>query len=1193
MYIDSCIDSRFLETTDEVVDSRFIDITGGAARHWAPRPFHRGGGQVVHEGDNRMPRREAQFARGSSRRGGSAFGSSIPGATYNPLMDPGIAESQVPSPISPARRAAPAPLADALSALANPAVNPAEFEAALRAIAGPIARPLPVPQGMPAQLPGPVLPAPGAPIVEAPVPPPRPELPIVAAGEARAVMGVAYPPLIPPELIGGPAGDWPAPPSDNGSDAGGEDPDMPELHGPRDHPDNEYRMGGFHVSAPANCETLFSFAENVQAPLFFVHDCEGSPFCLYACLNVATRTTLQPVQYLDFLRADRNPATIGTPQYGRKYATSLGVNLVIHTMADEGLVVAYAGPCNPAWRTAHLLFEPVPGREMGHYKLFCRRVTSNTPIEFPALPRERFVIRSARDAAEYVKRRKLPLLSVGGHGVAIAAAFWAMQLIRKIDSKIVDKKLNLLSDDASYTSEGAERSMVRTLGWLSRGQSVALSLFRGAARFGRYVALSLVGHLAALTLTRTTEYHKVREFLGADDTDKRSVVARRNPIETQDRYADVVEVKVHAFLGIPFYAYVSDKFTVSVVRFVHAYSEAQALAAMGLDPSKAMVGVPLLDGVNTNAGMDRVIYDTMRLAKKVAALIPLADDRQFIAPYCTYNAVGRDLVRTNIGRVIDNQNLGITGGDNSCVLRYTLRADPENVPIAVTPIPVLTRQGLLTAGQYPLTGSESGLGAFALRTMSTPEKDMPEVRKFVQFGRRFAKFFADHTDFSGLVEGDNIEMFRKLMKGKRPTREIERIVEEYEQHLLGNSSRKFKRCSFFVKFENSDKKGDDGVRRVKPRGIMTMSDLMLIELCQILVLIDRWNHGPFSRFQVKDLTPAEMAAKISEFTRLPHVTTDYSSFECFQDFFIRLIENTCLLRMCERAGFSATARAFRTHVFNTKKGRKLHTRWGIFKIFSRCSGDFWTSFGNGLLNACLVAYSAHVNCGLTLEQLVMGSLIVEGDDGLTRPEYVDESLMRKLGTKFSMQINGTKPGDCDFLRSRWIDGKRYLSVGKCFSVFSVKRAAQLKRSKQMFLLRCMGNSLYHLSPGHPVLTAMVNRIGRETAGFSSFKNYAKFLDLYRGIEQYDGKDVPREVAVDETMRFEIARGAIGFPPIPVWLQLELERTILHDTPIYISDWLNAYDEILSMSAPQHLLKLGFQRPSDCFVELTQRLGLSR
>lgn len=506
----------------------------------------------------------------------------------------------------------------------------------------------------------------------------------------------------------------------------------------------------------------------------------------------------------------------------------------------------------------------------------------------------------------------------------------------------------------------------------------------------------------------------------------------------------------------------------------------------------------------------------------------------------------------------DNQLRGLSNGTGFNYVK-SVRFDREplraGIPIATAPIgSPKTDQGPTGPGLLPLTDTLSVLAAFCGRSMiREPVEDMSFVQEFVDFSKGFLQSFIDATDCTGIIEKEPIEFFRTHYQGKRSLQWIEGMISQYSFYEKGFADISFDRHSCFVKLENSAKKVGEFFE-MRPRLIMTMSPVMLFKCCRMLEVIERWNQGPISKFQIKDLTPADMVSKIVEASDRPHCVTDYSSFESSIMGKIREIENFVLMSLLAKAGMTDTLRAFEEYIVGP---RVLKSHGVSMVIDSRCSGDPHTSCGNGIVNFCIAAFCAFKK-GLDINQIMA---LFEGDDGLIDRDIPDVTLINKIGFDFSSSLMGLYVGDTDFLRRRWMNGKAFLNIGRSLSVFWVKNKANLRLEKQKFILRCMGCSLHYMSPGHPVLFAIVNRIGRETTGVKKFDNWFLHIDMYKWPD-FDVDNYPQNVLCDESMRDEVAMGAEGFPPIPTSTQIELERIFMFDEHMNIGDRLNHYEDVL-------------------------------
>lgn len=436
----------------------------------------------------------------------------------------------------------------------------------------------------------------------------------------------------------------------------------------------------------------------------------------------------------------------------------------------------------------------------------------------------------------------------------------------------------------------------------------------------------------------------------------------------------------------------------------------------------------------------------------------------------------------------------------------------------------------------------------------TDEVVLKEVRKFVDFSLQEIDQLVSETDMSGCVD-EPIVQFSEHYKGKISVKQLEQSVAQYEEFLKGFHSRKYVKNSAFVKLENSAKVVE-GVVMNRPRLIMTMSDLMKFELVPLLDIIHKWNEGPISKFQVKNLEPNAFIERVMEMTGVKHLVTDYSSFESSIFGRIRQLENYCLVKLCCKAGLTQLAgRVFKY----MDKPRILSTAAGKFVSDSRNSGDFQTSMGNGLINYLIAKYN-HVRNGNSSSF----RMIAEGDDGVIEPTAVNVNRTKELGFKFSSELCGSIPGDVDFLRCRWMDGVKYLNIGRSIKMVWTLKNRSLSKRDVKSIQRCAAYSLHLACPGHPVLAALVVRIGRETSGSNVLSTNAKrFVTKQWNFNQEvlsTIKDFPKKLVVNESMRSAIAEGAAGFPPISIHDQLLLEKALLEEEVPELASMLDNYEE---------------------------------
>lgn len=925
---------------------------------------------------------------------------------------------------------------------------------------------------------------------------------------------------------------------------------------------------------PGNCEVV---------------DLGGAPFCGVNAIHTAIKgSPATAVTYFKMLPLPVQMAyvsglidadelyecildTIGDSQWLEKYAESLGYGLKITSPA-----VGWASRPHDGFKKRVIWLQ----HSAGHYCLVMQKQSDVENINISHIP----------DVPNPIRWGRI--------GLCVAAAACVIMPINLVASGAVHLVGAAVAGALKFCGAKATAGLIQADAALVRGMIVTGAVVQSA-------------NLVAGACVNRHEYCE----LGAvhyqeDNEDVRDVASRRDGLIYQDSYRELIHTVHYTFLGhhIPleeccvsvqrWFGVKRELKLVSQTIFVHVASKMTIAARKGTDPLLCLDGVSRYREVNTDVTRWDVMRDTVDMLKwfastlvvdaEVTNRVSLAGLTSVAAPGAASHipslaTVGSSVKASNGGLKL----MPVKGGRGMSVFRHDYESGlhvtydgrgvldktshgvllnkvkkyrledgkPETV-IAVAPLGPVTVEGQIAGpGAFSLTDSPTLLAAFLSRGMTKDSSLDPILDEFVSFAVDFIEPFVDGVDVSALQEVEPEEAFKEIYKDKKSAGFIKRNVDNYHRFLEGGMTaqevRTYQSHGCFVKFE-SNLKRVGGELMCRPRMIMTMSDHMLMECCQVVKLIDAWNHGGFKQFQVKDMTPEDMIEKIQSLSDTKHVVTDYSAFESSIDNRIRLIEVYALVRLALRAGFFRTAQSILDHCWKT---RELKSKWGSFIINTRCSGDFWTSFGNGVVNVSLMAFCAHRK-GITNFRM-----IAEGDDGLIPEEVADPETVTRIGIKFSSTLAGTREGDCDFLKCRWVGGRRYLNVPSTLAkTLWVKGVARLKKSKQMFILRCMGNSLYHLSPGHPVLTALVNRIGRETAGHTPFKNYTRYLDRWKNLNH---AEIPlHHVLVDESMRETVAQGATGFLPIPVDVQKELEESLEFGQGFEIGGYLREDQDIM-------------------------------
>jgi hypothetical protein len=581
---------------------------------------------------------------------------------------------------------------------------------------------------------------------------------------------------------------------------------------------------------------------------------------------------------------------------------------------------------------------------------------------------------------------------------------------------------------------------------------------------------------------------------------------------------------------------------VSSTRLAECCTRMHQIAGAGGDVRLAISNLFTSYEINTPMvyGAHNVLADTQEVAEFMSIRIEKRDFER--APLTVVNRPNDDMYVNKLDVIALNQVNGMKGFKTNHFIKFKIPNEEKikrNVPVAVAPAgPPMSVGGVAGPGLISVTDGAGVISAFAVRGMTKERTESIEKKRFLIEAPEYFWPFINSSICPG-DEPDIYDAYRKVSKGKKSAVQVERDLDMYALWLEGGANPsmvgKLSKHSCFNKFESNTK--DTGERvEMKARLIMVMSLIMAIELSPMIDVIHAYNQGDFRRFQVKDCSPEEMIEKVERATSVPHVVTDYSSYESSIDEEYRQIEIMILLRLCNKFKWHTLHQNIRKHL---ERGRSLCTKGVEMWILSRCSGDYCTSFGNGNLSYAIMKYCGLKN-GYDLEH---ECALFEGDDGIV-PQYIpDLETIKRLGFQFSVAIRGNKPGDCDFLSSRFMAGRRYLNIAKYIRTFLwVKTGGkELKLSKLMYIWRCMGASLYYLSPGHPVLTALVNFIGQVTAGAHKFKGYEKFIDKYK-FQNYNS-EYPREVVVDESMRAIVEMGSQDFIPISYADQLLLEENI--------------------------------------------------
>lgn len=630
-------------------------------------------------------------------------------------------------------------------------------------------------------------------------------------------------------------------------------------------------------------------------------------------------------------------------------------------------------------------------------------------------------------------------------------------------------------------------------------------------------------------------------FRAGSNWDSRSTIHSRDPLEGQESYR-----RTNVTMGYKLWPCFNlrlskEERVVAMARYRTIMEDMQ----QATDPHSQVKSLAALRGLNLRE-MPGVIQDTKTVLQAYADNLVCDGVRSDTSTVglVQFNVPGDAAIIPDAENVRRNQIFGAGGFKKlNHIRKGTVKAGPHKKTIvARAPLgTIITPSGPMTAGAFSLTDSATTVSSFMTRAMPKDYDSVCDKAVAEMVNGSINELWGpilDKTVFSPCVyTGPNSEIiknfFRKTYSGKRPIAWIEDMCEQYDAYTAGimspRSYRKFTQNGYFVKFE-SNLKWKDFFLYVRPRGIMTMSPLMLMECCPICEGIEEFYCGPVSKYQVKHLSIEEMLRIVEDASRAGCMVTDISAFESSLTSKIRDIEMFVMKKICDRKGIPWVYRNIKK---NVGKMFTMKTKWCTFELDTRASGTFWTSAGNGISNISAAWYESKKN-GQDFR------ILAEGDDGLVPKGMVTAEGMGKLGFKFSSSIRGQRPGDVDFLRSLIQDGTRYVSVSRCLNVLWVKTPIVLSRGKQLWLIRMAALSLFHIAPGHPVLSALINMIGRKTKHVRPFKNYKRYLNTWKGCYLGEG-GFPDHIEVKEYMRERVEQGATDFPGIPREVQLALEE----------------------------------------------------
>lgn len=904
--------------------------------------------------------------------------------------------------------------------------------------------------------------------------------------------------------------------------------------------------------------TRFLSSEINQGMRLIDFDCHGAPFCGLTCIDIAVGIKPKIEEYAKRAEACVQPTDLGTNDYLQEYANHRGVNLAFLTN-NNGLQRIYRTVNSPSWDYVILNFtESQVAGEVGHWTLCCtennQRITGNreSPIEFLGVV-------DNQDKVIRLNSFCFGLFSL----VFIYRVIGQFTDLDKVDKREVTHRRDPSEIDDTYLTLESRYS-VRIIGFdleidmnhtpAANAANACLEFFEGIdARVG-FINNNLPPYLRF-------------DFLFTGD-DTILFVAIRYVIQI---LLPPLLRQLDSHFANRFREYLPKQgYHISFQKFKKAYLEAQTLPIENRDLALSLISQTKY--VNTNSQIPLILLNTRNFAKAMIAGLDRTSP-SYVINRVAVNAVNARSIVGGLPVILANQNAAMVaiGAGKTPKTNHVKKAKIKKVVvnrvIAQCPTIGFVNGGRqLGPGNICVTDDLGLLAAFCGRSMSKDPTlvKKPNLDKFERFSKKFIDRLVRSMDFSGIVEEDPRKAIRRLYTGKKPQNFIDSLVESYTKYLEGKDQKKYQQASCFNKLENSSKVAD-GLIRTKPRLIMVMSELMLMEYCQVLDVINAWNEGFVKRYQVKHETEQEVIRKVIEITSKDHMVTDYSSFECSVIGRVRQIENYCIKKCLKQAGLKT---AFRRFTKDFDNARLLTSKDLVFSIDSRNSGDFHTSWMNGLINILVGAYTYSVN-NPDDPEFVKFSMLAEGDDGLRKPFGLDEEIANMLGFGFSMSTSGSNPGDVDFLRARWIDGKRFLNVARCLKIAWTLSGKTLSRTKSKQIQRCAALSLNAISSGHPILWALVKRIMEETKPnvvSSKLKSHFAHMSYqhinFDRVSKMCASSSP-DIQCDESMRKYVAIGAKDFPPISISKQLALEKLILDKTVkiINLIGILDDYEDI--------------------------------
>jgi len=385
----------------------------------------------------------------------------------------------------------------------------------------------------------------------------------------------------------------------------------------------------------------------------------------------------------------------------------------------------------------------------------------------------------------------------------------------------------------------------------------------------------------------------------------------------------------------------------------------------------------------------------------------------------------------------------------------------------------------------------------------------------------------------------------------------------YEEALRGRVSGDYRKAGAFVKQEDSHK--SDLLGTHKPRNITTMTPEMYVHALPALLAQYLIYNSLLKRWMIKSMTPNEIDDIVRRVSRDRFRAVDVSGFEKAMTVEMMSTEIELVTGVLRLLNLPTNARFVENVMYAS---RKLDNPYYSYSVGVRCSGDFWTSLGNGLANIVLILTGHYEKCcnGMDLDEWWVLArelvFVTEGDDGFIPEDIFSPETTRELYMDLSLSTPATQPGGADFLKIAYYPV--YNSVGVhvgrlgntlrwCRSLMFV-RGANLRPSKVRFLWRAKALSMLYLAPAHPIITVLARRIGELTQGARWFRG-AKVLSKKWGVDWDALGDITKpfpegeDWQVRDEMRVALASSVCPeLPAISVENQLALEALLAKWTP---------------------------------------------